>query len=123
MFELTKQFIFDSAHTLAREVSVESSKRIHGHSYRAEVTVRGHADAVTGMVIDLGLLEIELKKLQNDLDHHFLNQVPDLGIPTMENICLYIWRRLQPVFPTLYKTAVYRDSGGNSCVYYGNQPF
>jgi 6-pyruvoyl-tetrahydropterin synthase len=41
MFELSKQFWFDAAHTLNRSIDAESSRRIHGHSYRAEVTVRG----------------------------------------------------------------------------------
>ncbi len=50
MFELSKQFRFDAAHTLDRSIDTESSRRIHGHSYRAEVTVRGRPDPVTGML-------------------------------------------------------------------------
>ncbi|HPB23863.1 MAG TPA: 6-carboxytetrahydropterin synthase, partial [Novosphingobium sp.] len=57
MFELSKQFRFDAAHTLERSIDTESSRRIHGHSYRAEVTVRGRPDPATGMIVDLGLLE------------------------------------------------------------------
>lgn len=44
MFELSKQFRSDVAHTLNRLIQNESSRRIHGHSYRAEVTVRGRHD-------------------------------------------------------------------------------
>lgn len=44
MFELPKQFRFDAAHTLERVIETESSRRIHGHSYRAEVAVRGVPD-------------------------------------------------------------------------------
>ena len=40
MYELSKQFRFDAAHTLDRVVQTESSRRIHGHSYRGEVTLR-----------------------------------------------------------------------------------
>lgn len=32
IFELSKQFRFESAHTLTRVVDTESSLRIHGHS-------------------------------------------------------------------------------------------
>ena len=35
---------------------VESSKRIHGHTYHAEVTLRGEPDRETGMVMDLGFV-------------------------------------------------------------------
>ncbi len=57
MYEVSKEFRFDAAHTLQRAVDIEPSRRIHGHSYRAEVVVRGRPDPNSGMVIDLGLLE------------------------------------------------------------------
>ena len=44
MWELSKTFLFESAHTLNRVVDREASLRIHGHSYRAQVTVRGQPD-------------------------------------------------------------------------------
>ena len=51
MHELSKEFRFDAAHTLHRDIDAEGSRRIHGHSYRAEVTVRGRPDPATGMLI------------------------------------------------------------------------
>jgi 6-pyruvoyltetrahydropterin/6-carboxytetrahydropterin synthase len=62
MFELSKQFRFDAAHTLERSIDTESSRRIHGHSYRAEVTVRGRADPATGMIVDLGLARVSVHR-------------------------------------------------------------
>ena len=47
IYELSKEFRFDAAHTLNRSVEVEASRRIHGHSYRAEVVVRGLPDPTT----------------------------------------------------------------------------
>ena len=41
MYELSKQFRFEAAHTLHRVIDAEPSRRIHGHSYRAEVFLRG----------------------------------------------------------------------------------
>jgi len=61
MFELSKQFRFEAAHTLERTIDAEGSRRIHGHSYRAEVVIRGKADPETGMVVDLGLFERALE--------------------------------------------------------------
>jgi hypothetical protein len=56
MYELSKQFRFEAAHTLQREVDAEPSRRIHGHSYRAEVVLRGVPDPQSGMMLDLGKL-------------------------------------------------------------------
>lgn len=119
MFELSKQFRFDAAHTLNRVIETESSRRIHGHSYRAEVTVRGRPDPVTGMIVDLGLLERALKEAHEALDHRFLDEMNDLGPATMENLCAWIWRKLTPTIGNLARVAVYRDSSGDACFYYG----
>jgi 6-pyruvoyltetrahydropterin/6-carboxytetrahydropterin synthase len=119
MFELSKQFRFESAHTLDRAIDAEPSRRIHGHSYRAEVTVRGEADPNTGMVLDLGLFERVLAETQDGLDHRFLDEINDLGPATLENLSAWIWRKLSSVAPGLARVTVYRDSNGESCSYFG----
>jgi 6-pyruvoyltetrahydropterin/6-carboxytetrahydropterin synthase len=121
MFELSKQFRFEAAHTLQRVVNAEGSRRIHGHSYRAKVTVRGPADPKSGMVIDLTLFERAMADVRASLDHHFLDDVADLGPATMENLSAWIWRKLSPVCAGLSKVTVYRDSEGDACAYYGPQ--
>jgi len=119
MWELTKSFRFDASHTLDRSIEAEASRRIHGHSYRAEVTVRGETDAKTGMVVDFGLLERTLAQTRDGLDHHLLDHVPDLGPATMENLAAWIWRRLAPVTKGLVKVTVFRDSQAESVTYRG----
>lgn len=119
MFELSKQFRFDAAHTLDRLIQTESSRRIHGHSYRAEVTVRGRIDPVTGMVVDLGVLEGLMEEARDALDHRFLDEINDLGPATMENLSRWIWDHLKPVVTNLFRVSVYRDSSGEVCSYWG----
>jgi 6-pyruvoyltetrahydropterin/6-carboxytetrahydropterin synthase len=122
MFEVSKQFRFEAAHTLERVIAAEGSRRIHGHSYRAEVVVRGAPDPGTGMVVDLGLLEQAVERARDGLDHHFLDEVPDLGPATMENLAVWIWRRVAPHAEGLARVTVYRDSTGDTCSYFGPQP-
>ncbi|MFW7270009.1 6-pyruvoyl trahydropterin synthase family protein [Gluconacetobacter sp. Hr-1-5] len=121
MFELSKQFRFDAAHTLDRVIETESSRRIHGHSYRAEVFVRGQPDPTTGMVVDLGLLQRTMEDARDALDHRFLDDITDLGPATMENLSRWIWNRLSPVIGNLHKVTVYRDSSGEACSYWGGE--
>ena len=118
MFELSKQFRFDAAHTLDRSIDAASSRRIHGHSYRAEVTVRGRPDPATGMIVDLGLLERSLEEAREALDHRFLDEINDLGPATLENLSRWIWDRLKPAVPGLSKVSVHRDSAGETCSYW-----
>src|SRR3546814_20226250 len=77
-------------------IGAEGSRRIHGHSYRARVAVRGRPDPATGMVIDLEKLEQAFAAIRARLDHHFLDEVEGLGPATMENLAVWIWRQLAP---------------------------
>ncbi len=119
MFELSKQFRFDAAHTLDHAVDAEPSRRVHGHSYRAEVALRGEPDPASGMLVDLGLLERSLSAARDALDHRLLDEVPALGPATMENLAAWIWRAVAPACPGLARVSVFRDSAGDACSYFG----
>ncbi len=120
MFELSQSFYFDAAHTLRRKAvdgaEAAGSRRVHGHSYRAEVTLRGAVDPATGMLLDLGVLRAAIAALRERLDHHYLDEVEGLGVPTLENLCLFIHRELAQL-PGLHAVSVARDSSGDRCVY------
>lgn len=120
MFELSQSFYFESAHTLRRKVErneADGSRRVHGHTYTAEVSVRGEADPVTGMVVDLAVLRAAIAAVREKLDHHFLDEVPGLGAPTLENLCVFIHRQVGTTVPGVHSVAVRRKSSGDRCVY------
>ena len=71
------------------------------------------------MVVDLGAFERALATARDGLDHRFLDDVPDLGPATMENLSAWIWRRLAPLAAGLARVTVYRDATGESCTYFG----
>ena len=116
MFQLTKEFRFEAAHTLVRTIETEASRRIHGHSYRAEVTIGGEIGD-NGMLVDLGLFAQALARVRERLDHHFLDEIPELAPATLERLALFVWRHLAPEFPSLVSVAICRDSLGERCLY------
>jgi 6-pyruvoyltetrahydropterin/6-carboxytetrahydropterin synthase len=71
--------------------------RMHGHSYRLEVAVRGPIQArgaARGMVEDFDRIERAVRdRILDVLDHQHLNDF--IENPTVENIVLWIWRRLE----------------------------
>ncbi|MEC5214097.1 6-pyruvoyltetrahydropterin/6-carboxytetrahydropterin synthase [Polaromonas sp. CG_9.5] len=113
--ELSQTFFFDAAHTLDRSIETAASRRIHGHTYNAEVFLTGQPDPKTGMVIDLGLVRREVALLRELLDHHLLDEVEGLGLPTLENLCQFIFNKLQPTLPALTSVRVWRTSIGDGC--------
>ena len=114
-FDISQKFFFDAAHTLNREIEADSSRRIHGHTYNAEVTLSGPSNPQTGMVVDLGMVRLAIEQLRPKLDHCMLDDVAGLGIATLENLCAYIWRELAPSLPQLSAVRVWRESVGDSC--------
>ena len=120
MWELTKSFRFEAAHSLPGTTLGDASDEIHGHSFRAEVSLRGTPDPDTGMVLDLGVLEARMAEVQKMLDHKLLDRIQALGPATLENLSRFIWDRLQHA-GHVTKVTVHRDSCGESCSYFGPQ--
>ena len=117
MIELAQSFGFEAAHTLERAVDAEPSRRIHGHSYRAELVLRGTADPATGMLVDLGRLDAIVAGLVARLDHRLLDEVDGLGPPTMENLASFIFAFARPSLPELARVVVRRESIGQWCAF------
>lgn len=114
-FELTQSFYFEAAHTLERAYETESSRRVHGHTYTARVTVSGQPDARTGMVVDLAQLRAAVAQLREQLDHRMLDDLVDLGPATLENLCRYICAQLKRPDWTITCVEVGRGASGDSC--------
>jgi 6-pyruvoyltetrahydropterin/6-carboxytetrahydropterin synthase len=115
IFEITKGASFDAAHFLPVGPDAHRYRRMHGHSFRVEATVRGAADPEQHWVADLGELERALGAAAAVLDHSLLNEQPGLETPTLERLCLYFAERLKPAFPGLSRIVVARPSIGESC--------
>ncbi|MEX3990823.1 6-carboxytetrahydropterin synthase [Paraburkholderia sp. EG286A] len=118
IFELSQRFFFDAAHTLHREIEQEGSRRIHGHTYHAQVFVRGSPNPETGMIVDLGLLNQAIDRVRDQLDHHFLDDIPELGPATLESLCTFILRKVRDTFPEVTRVRVERTAGGDACDLY-----
>ncbi len=115
IFEITKAASFDAAHFLSVGTEDNPYRRMHGHSFRVEATVRGQAQGDAGWVADLGELDGALTAAARELDHGVLNERPGLETPTLERLCLYFAERLRPAFPGLSRIVVGRPSVGESC--------
>jgi 6-pyruvoyltetrahydropterin/6-carboxytetrahydropterin synthase len=94
---ITKIFRFEAAHHLPEHQG--KCARLHGHSYRVEVTLRGpvkDAPGVSdhGMVMDfVALSQIMQEAILARLDHQDLNAVTGV-YTTAENLVYWIWNEL-----------------------------
>jgi 6-pyruvoyltetrahydropterin/6-carboxytetrahydropterin synthase len=117
ILKLTQTFYFDAAHTLkSRYVDIHTkmqSENIHGHTYTASISINGEPDE-NGMVKDFGHFKWAIDAIKLQLDHKFLDNVEGLGIPTIENLCIYIADYLK-TFSGLCEVTVERKSSGDKC--------
>ncbi len=88
--QVTKEFTFDSAHFLPNYYG--KCERMHGHTYRLQVTVEGELGE-NGLLIDFVVLKRILKKqVLKKLDHQVVNDI--IKISSCENVVKWIWDQL-----------------------------
>jgi 6-pyruvoyltetrahydropterin/6-carboxytetrahydropterin synthase len=116
--EIFREFTFEAAHRLPRVPDSHMCSRLHGHSYRVEIHVRGEVDPGTGWIMDFAELKQAFAPLHDQLNHNCLNDVPGLDNPTSENLCRWIWDRLIPALPL--SAVVVRETRASGCVYRGD---
>lgn len=116
--ELERTFRFEAAHLLPNVPEGHKCRRLHGHSFIIDVAVRGAVDPRVGWFIDYADLDAAFAPLRARLDHYYLNEIEGLENPTSENLAVWIWERLAPEMPGLWKIVVH-ETCNSRCVYYG----
>src|SRR5437588_10865932 len=108
---LTRRYRFSASHRLhSEQFSDLENQQVygkcnnpygHGHNYALEVTVNGLVDERTGMVCDVADLDgFVQKEILDRYEHCNLNMLDEFSghVPTTENLCLKIYRRLRNAF-------------------------
>ena len=116
--DIFKEFTFEAAHRLPNVPPGHKCSRLHGHSYRVEVHVRGPVGPQTGWVMDFSDIKEVFEPVRAKLDHYYLNEVEGLENPTSENLSRWIWKRLRSTLPQLSKVVV-RETCTSGCIYQG----
>lgn len=116
---LVHEFRFEAAHKLPKVPPGHKCQRLHGHSFKIELSVRGPVDEETGWFIDYSVLYDAWKPLYDTLDHNYLNDVPGLSNPTSENLARWIWEKLKPTLESLERVTVFETCDAR-CEYEGN---
>src|ERR1051325_9982811 len=116
--ELVKEFSFESAHRLPYVPEGHKCARLHGHSFRCEVGVRGEVDEGKGWLIDSAEIGDAFEPLRKRLDHYYLNEIEGLENATSENLARWIWDRLEGALPGLHRITI-RETCTARCDYFG----
>lgn len=113
-----KEFRIEAAHLLPHVPADHKCRRLHGHSFRIGVHVAGTPGDTTGWVMDFADIGAAFHPLFEQLDHHYLNDIPGLENPTSENLARWVWVRLKPLLPALAMVRV-EETCTSGCEYEG----
>src|SRR5262245_30544723 len=119
--ELFKAFIFEASHRLPNVPDGHKCGRLHGHSFRGAIVVRGDVGLPTGWIVGLPVVKRVFQPYFDQLEHNYLNDVAGLDNPTSENLARWIWDRLRSELPGLSKVIVHETCSAGA-VYEGEQP-
>jgi len=117
-----KEFQFEAAHYLSSAPLGSPTAPVHGHSFRARVSIDGVPGADTGYVFHFDELGDAMAEAQEALDHRLLNEIDGLEAPTLERIAMWLWNRLQNRVPGLVEIEIARDSCREGAIYSGPSP-
>jgi 6-pyruvoyltetrahydropterin/6-carboxytetrahydropterin synthase len=132
---LTRRYRFAASHRLhSPALSEVENERIygkcnspygHGHNYAVEVTVSGPVDEYTGMIANLGDLDLFVQReVIEAFDFKYLNEdVAEFQaiVPTTENVCREIYRRLAKFPVARLERVRIEETSKNSFEYSGEQ--
>ena len=116
--EIVKEFTFEAAHRLTHVPEGHKCGRLHGHSFRCEIAVRGEVNPHTGWVMDFADLKEAFAPLYKKLDHYYLNEIIGLENPTSENLARWVWEQLEGKLQGLHRITI-RETCTSRCDYFG----
>src|SRR6201996_9180897 len=115
-----KVFHLEAAHRLPHVPEGHKCARLHGHSFKITVTVRGEVDPKLGWILDFAEIARAWEPLHAQLDHRFLNEVPGLENPTSENLARFVFERIRLPGARVFSVGV-AETCTSSCSVYDDE--
>lgn len=113
MIETFREFTFEAAH------QTPPYSGLHGHSFLVRLYMRGEPDPQFGWSHNQYEVEPIVDMVRRELDQRYLNDVPGLAVPTLENVACWLWNRFVPEIVGLHRVTVQRGQPGQveGCTY------
>jgi len=99
MFFVTKEFSISASHKLRDYEG--ACKRLHGHNYKIQVSLRRETLNELGMVCDFkDLKKACMEVIDNKYDHRYLNDIEPFEQynPTAENMAYFFFKQIEEYF-------------------------
>lgn len=115
-FELKQHFQIESARFLPHLDKNHPCSRMHGHSFKVILVLRGALDPKLGWMRDYHEISQLAAKVLGPLDHTVLNEIPGLENPTSENISAWLYWQFKPLLPELFEVSI-QETSSTECTF------
>ncbi len=104
-FRIWKERTFESALALPQQ-----GLGLHGHSYRIRLHLTSPLDELLGWTVDYGDVKRLFQPLYQQIDHHRLDQLPQLPQADTPHLADWLRQRLAPALPQLHRIELWETS-------------
>lgn len=105
LYEIRQHFSAESARFLPKLPKDHPCGKIHGHSFKITLVLRGPLNE-QGWLVDFNDISRIVKPVIASIDHQLLNEVKGLENPTSENLCKWLFDKIKPGLPQLCQVTV-----------------
>lgn len=116
--ELRQHFQIESARFLPNLDPSHPCSRMHGHSFKIILTLKGPVDPKIGWVMDYHEITKVMDPILKKLDHRVLNEVEGLSNPTSELLAKWIFDNVKKEIPLLTAVNI-SETPNTECIYRG----
>lgn len=110
-YRIWKEQRFESALRLENAPAGDPRRNLHGHSYLVRLHLTAPLDRVMGWTVDYGDVKRIFKPAYEQLDHHLINEVPEMGGEGSVSVARWIKAQLSLDLPELDRIDVYEKPG------------
>lgn len=115
-YELKQHFHIESARFLPNLPKNHPCSRVHGHSFKVILTLRGPLQPQMGWVMDYHEISSVMAPLIEQLDHRTLNDIPGLENPTSELLAKWIYEKAKQKLDLLTAVSI-QETTSTECTY------
>src|SRR5579863_6562952 len=114
-----KAFTIEAAHRLPNLPATHKCSRLHGHSFRIRLYLKGSVNPKEGWIIDFWEIDRVFQPVFDLIDHNYLNEIEGLENPTSEVLAGWIWHKVAPLLPSLSRVMTF-ETCTSGCEYTGS---
>jgi len=119
-YRIWKEQRFESALRLVKAPEGDPRRRLHGHSYLLRLHLTAPLDEVMGWTVDYRDVKELFKPLYNRLDHHLLNDLPQLNGTDPASLGLWMREEIAARLPQLDRIDLHETPGCGAVLCWGD---